>query len=92
MKNNTGHNLTDNQKALKAIVDAIENYQNQKKDIDEILAEIRADAKNKGFDVKIINQILKIRKNPDKATEQRQLIDAYLGMTLAKIFDYKGEL
>jgi len=91
MKNNTGHNLTDTQKALKAIIDAIENYQNQKKDIDESLAEIRANAKNKGFDVKIINQILKIRKNPDKATEERQLIDAYcenLGMTL---FDYKGE-
>jgi len=91
MKNNTGHNLTDTQKALQTIIDAIENYQSQKKDIDESLAEIRANAKNKGFDVKIINQILKIRKNPDKATEERQLIDTYcenLGMTL---FDYKAE-
>ena len=40
MKNNTGHNLTDTQKALKAIVDAIENYQNQKRILTKALQKL----------------------------------------------------
>lgn len=63
---------------LKAIVDRIERMEAEKADILADIKEIYSEAKGAGFDVKILRQVLKLRK-ADKAelSEQEQLRAVY---------------
>jgi len=64
---------------LKSIVSRIERLEEEKKAIAGDIKEIFAEAKGNGFDVKVLRQVLKIRKT-DKADrdEQEALLDLYL--------------
>ncbi|MDA0780877.1 MAG: DUF2312 domain-containing protein [Rickettsiales bacterium] len=69
---------------LKQFVERLERLEEEKKNIAEDLKEVFAEAKGAGFDVKIIRQILKIRKiEANELEEQEYLLDTYkraLGM------------
>jgi len=69
---------------LKKYVEAIENYEAEKKEVSERLKEVYDEAKATGFDVKTIRQIIKIRKSDqEKLQEQEYLLETYkeaLGM------------
>lgn len=57
---------------LKAIVGEIESLESQKASLNEEVKSILAEAKNAGFDPKIIRLILSIRKKNPKEYEQEQ--------------------
>jgi uncharacterized protein (UPF0335 family) len=86
MTNLTNDGKIDNDAAnkLKALITEVERLEEQKKQIGENIKELMDEAKSFGFDVKIIRQILKIRKIDDeKLQEQEFLLEAYkdaLGM------------
>lgn len=67
------------QSELRAIIDSIELLEKDKQDIADGIKEVKSAAKGKGFDVKTINKVLKIRKmDRAKRQEEQDLLDQYL--------------
>lgn len=69
---------------LRLFIEKAERLEEEKNELMENIREVFAEAKSVGFDVKIMKQILKLRKmkNEDRA-EQEELLDLYkaaLGM------------
>lgn len=79
-----GHNsITGPQ--LRQYVERLERLEVEKSDIADNIRDAFAEAKANGFDVKILRQVLKLRKiEPAKRQEQEHILDLYLhalGMT-----------
>ncbi len=64
---------------LKSFVERIERMEEEKQTIQDDIKDIYAEAKGTGFDVKILRQVIRIRKQ-DKAEreEQEAVLDLYL--------------
>jgi uncharacterized protein (UPF0335 family) len=69
---------------LRSIIERIERLEEEKKALSSDIKDIMAEAKSAAFDVKVLRQILKIRKaEPAEVEEQETLLDLYrraLGM------------
>ena len=70
---------------LKSFIERIERLEEEKAEIGDQIRDVFAEAKGTGFDIKIIRQVLKIRKmETQERLEQEELLDLYLaalGMT-----------
>jgi uncharacterized protein (UPF0335 family) len=70
---------------LKSFIERIEQLEEEKAALSEQIRDVFAEAKGTGFDVKVIRQVLKIRKlETQERLEQEELLDLYmtaLGMT-----------
>lgn len=75
------------QDQLRAFVERIERMEEEKKAISDDIKEIYAEAKGNGFDIKVLRQIVRIRKQDhSERMEQEALLDLYmaaLGMQAA---------
>jgi uncharacterized protein (UPF0335 family) len=69
---------------LRSIVERIERLEEERKALAGDIKDIYAEAKSAGFDVKVVRQIISIRrKEPAEVEEQETLLDLYrraLGM------------
>ena len=69
---------------LRALVDRIERLEEERKALAGDIKDIYAEAKSAGFDVKVLRQLIRIRKQePADVEEQETLLDVYrhaLGM------------
>ncbi len=69
---------------LRSIIERVERLEEEKKALSSDIKDIFAEAKSAGFDVKVIRQIIRIRKQePAEVEEQETLLDVYrraLGM------------
>ena len=66
-------------KQLRAIVERIEQVDDEIKDLTEAKKEIYAEAKSNGFDVKILREVIRVRKQDQKERdEQESLLDIYM--------------
>ena len=69
---------------LRSIVERIERLEEERKALANDIKDIYAEAKSAGFDVKVIRQIISLRKKePAEVEEQETLLDLYrrsLGM------------
>jgi len=69
---------------LRRYIEAIENYEAEKKEITERAKEVWDEAKAVGFDIKTMKQIIKLRKmDKNELDEQEYLLETYkdaLGM------------
>jgi uncharacterized protein (UPF0335 family) len=64
---------------LKSIIERIERLETEKAEISEQIKEVKAEAKGNGFDVKIINKVVAIRKmDRAKRQEEEAILDLYL--------------
>ncbi len=64
---------------IRSIIERIERLDEEIKDLMETKKEIFAEAKGEGLDVKVLREILKLRKqDKDKRDEQETLLDLYL--------------
>ncbi|MCJ2071729.1 DUF2312 domain-containing protein [Methylobacterium sp. J-030] len=64
---------------IRSIIERIERLDEEIKDLMEAKKEIFAEAKGEGLDVKILKEILKIRKqDKDERDEHETLLDVYL--------------
>jgi uncharacterized protein (UPF0335 family) len=72
---------------LRSFIERIERLEEEKRALAQDIKEVYAEAKGTGFDVKIMRQIVKIRKmDQNELDEQETLLDVYkraLGMTAA---------
>jgi uncharacterized protein (UPF0335 family) len=72
-----GHNLVAGDE-LNLLFERIEKMEEQKKEIAEDIKDVFAEGKSRGYDVKIMRQVLRLRAlDPDKRQEERYLVDAY---------------
>lgn len=69
---------------LRSIIERIERLEEERKALADDIKDIFAEAKSAGFDVKVVRQIIRIRKQePAEVEEQETLLDLYrraLGM------------
>jgi uncharacterized protein (UPF0335 family) len=74
---------------LKSFIERIERLEEEKRALAEDVKEVFAEAKGTGFDVKIMRQILKLRKmDKDDVDEQEALLDVYMrALGMLPLFD-----
>ncbi len=69
---------------LRQYIERIEQLEQEKQDIADNIRDAFAEAKGNGFDVKVMRQLIKIRKmKPEERDEQETVLDLYkhaLGM------------
>jgi uncharacterized protein (UPF0335 family) len=64
---------------LRAVVERIENIELEIKELTEARKEIYLEAKGNGFDVKILRDVIRVRKQDQKERdEQETLLEVYL--------------
>jgi uncharacterized protein (UPF0335 family) len=64
---------------LRAIVERIEHIDEEIKELNEGKKEIYLEAKGNGFDVKILREVIRVRKlDQEERDEQESLLDVYL--------------
>ena len=69
--------MTDDK--LKTIVERIEHVEEEIRELTEAKKEIYVEAKSNGFDVKILREVVRLRKQDEKERDEHEsLLDAYL--------------
>jgi uncharacterized protein (UPF0335 family) len=63
---------------LRSIVDRIERLEEERQALGNDIKDIYSEAKSAGFDVKVLRQLIRIRKQePAEIEEQETLLDVY---------------
>lgn len=64
---------------IRSFVERVENIEAELQEMNEQKKEIFSEAKNEGFDVKILKEIIKLRKqDKDERDEREGLLDLYM--------------
>ena len=64
---------------IRAFVERIENLDGEIQELNEQKKEVFAEAKGDGFDVKILKEIIKLRKQDEEERDEREsLLDLYM--------------
>ena len=64
---------------IRSFVERIENLENELQELNESKKEVFLEAKGEGFDVKILKEIIKLRKqDKDERDEHETLLDLYM--------------
>lgn len=64
---------------LRQIIEKVERLEEEKAELMDAIREVFAEAKGNGFDVKIMKQVLKMRKmKQEELMEQEELLTLYL--------------
>jgi uncharacterized protein (UPF0335 family) len=64
---------------IRAFVERIENLDTEIQELNEQKKELFAEAKGDGFDVKILKEIIKLRKQDEEERDEREsLLDLYM--------------
>ena len=70
-------NATDER--LQLLIDRIERLEGEKKGISEDIKDVYGEAKSVGYDVKILRQVIKLRKmRADERQEMEAVLEAYM--------------
>ncbi|MCX7338187.1 MAG: DUF2312 domain-containing protein [Alphaproteobacteria bacterium] len=63
---------------LRAFIEKIEHMEQEKSEMQELIREAFAEAKSEGYDVKVMRQLIKIRKmKKEDLVEQEELLELY---------------
>jgi uncharacterized protein (UPF0335 family) len=64
---------------LHTVIERIENIEEEIRELTEAKKEVYLEAKGNGFDVKILREVIRVRKqDPKERDEQEALLDVYL--------------
>ena len=64
---------------LRQMIERIEQFELEKKDIAEQLSEVYAEAKGRGFDTKALRKIVSLRKkDADERQEEDAILEVYM--------------
>jgi uncharacterized protein (UPF0335 family) len=75
-----GHNSSVAAGQLRSFIERIERLEEEKKAIADDIKDVKGEAKANGFDVKVLNKVIAIRKlDQAERQEQEALLDLYLG-------------
>ena len=73
-----GDNHPPDESSLRIFCERIERLVEEKKGILDDIKDVKAEAKSQGFDVKLLGEMLKARKDPAAYREARVNLDVYL--------------
>lgn len=78
---------------LRAFVERIERLEEEKKAISDDIKDVFAEAKGNGYDVKVMRQVIRLRKqDSNERQEVEALLDLYLhALGMAPSFEEKSE-
>jgi uncharacterized protein (UPF0335 family) len=63
---------------LSQLIDKIERLEDEKREVAEQVKEVFAEAKGEGFDIKVLRQVLRLRRmKPHDRSEQEELLELY---------------
>lgn len=63
---------------LRSFVERVERLEDEKTEVQDQIKDVYAEAKNEGFDIKTMRQIVRLRKmKPHDRTEQEELLELY---------------
>lgn len=63
---------------LRSIIDRVERLEEERKALGEDIRDVFQEAKSAGFDVKVVKQLIKLRKQePAEVEEQETLLETY---------------
>ncbi len=69
---------------LRSFVERIERLEEEKREVQDQMKDVFAEAKGEGFDVKVMRQVIRLRRlRPNDRSELEELLDLYksaLGM------------
>ena len=78
MNNETTNNGGIAADRLRSIIERVERLEDERKALGADIRDVFTEAKSAGFDVKVIKQLLKLRKQePAEVEEQETILDAY---------------
>jgi len=64
---------------IRSFIERIENLDTELQELNEQKKEVFSEAKNEGFDVKILKEIIKLRKQDQEERDEREtLLDLYM--------------
>lgn len=64
---------------LRSFVERVERLEEERRDIAEQIRDVKAEAKGEGFDLRTLNEVLKLRRmKPHDRIERQELLDVYL--------------
>jgi uncharacterized protein (UPF0335 family) len=64
---------------LRALIERIEHLHEERREISNCIADIYREARGRGYDVKALRQVVRIRaRSPDKYREEQGFIEVYL--------------
>lgn len=63
---------------LRSIVERIERLESERQEVADQIKDIYIDSKSAGYDVKVLRQLIRLRKDPAAADEQEQLLHTYM--------------
>jgi uncharacterized protein (UPF0335 family) len=70
------HRASDDR--LRLLIERIERMEEEKKGVSDDIRDTYAEAKAVGYDVKVMRQVVKLRKmNPDERAEMQMVMDTY---------------
>ena len=71
--------MTDNSTQLASVVERVQRLQHEKREIEEDIRSVYAEARSAGYDVKILRAVVKhLGKDADDVAEFETLFDLYL--------------
>lgn len=86
----TLHPSTQNQ--LKAFIERVENLEEEKAALSSDLKDVYAEAKAMGFDVKVMRQIVRLRKQEDHVRRETEaVLTTYMHALGMELMDFTGE-
>ena len=63
---------------LRAFIERVERLEEEKKQLSDDIREVYSEAKGAGFDVKVMRQIVRLRKmNESDRSEMEEILDVY---------------
>lgn len=63
---------------LRSFIERVERLEEEKSEVLEQIKEVLSEAKGEGFDVKILRQLIRLRKmKPDDRAEQEEILETY---------------
>ncbi|MCB1884996.1 MAG: DUF2312 domain-containing protein [Geminicoccaceae bacterium] len=63
---------------LKSFIERLENLDDEKRELQDQIKDVFAEARGEGFDIKVMRQVLRLRKlKPHDRSEQEELLDLY---------------
>lgn len=64
---------------LRSFVERVERLEEERRDIAEQIRDVKAEAKGEGFDLRTLNEVLKLRRmKPHDRIERQELLDIYM--------------
>jgi len=78
MTTDIGHNSESTDDRLRLLIERIERLEEEKKGISDDVKDVFAEAKGVGYDVRVMREVIKLRKMaPDDRRERETILDLY---------------